>query len=72
MSAIAVYDKLIGHFGTLTDTAKALNVTPSVVDNWRVRGIPRGRALDIEEATGGAITARDVLAARAPQQQAAA
>lgn len=32
-----------------------------MVANWKRRGLPRGRALDIEAVTKGYITARDVL-----------
>lgn len=59
-----LYEKLVAHFGTPTETARALKVRPTVVDNWRKRGLPPNRALDIEAATRGVISARDVLTAR--------
>lgn len=37
--------------GTLTELARRLNVTPQVVSNWRSRGIPAERVLDVERAT---------------------
>lgn len=58
-----LYDKLVSHFGGPSAAAEALRVRPQVVDNWKTRGLPRGRALDIEAATRGVISARDILAA---------
>lgn len=63
-----LYEKLVQHFGTPGAAASALKVRPQVVDNWRTRGLPRGRALEIEAITRGAITARDILTARDQQQ----
>ena len=55
------YNRLLEHFGSQAATADALGVSPQVVANWRRRGVPRCRALDIEVVTKGYITARDVL-----------
>lgn len=37
---------------TMTEFAKRLGVTPQVVTNWRRRGIPVERVLDIERVSG--------------------
>lgn len=37
--------------------ARALKVTPQVVNHWRFRGVPPGRCRQIEEMTGGEVTA---------------
>jgi DNA-binding transcriptional regulator YdaS (Cro superfamily) len=67
-NAKPLYDRLLEYFGGQSAAARALRVRPSVVDNWKSRGIPRGRALDIEFATRGVIPARDVLQAKQDSQ----
>lgn len=44
-------DNAIKACGSLTKLAKALDVSPQVVVNWKRRGVPAGRVLDIERAT---------------------
>jgi len=53
MSAIK---KAIRAAGGLSLLAAKLDVTPQVVVNWRKRGIPAERVLDIERATEGKVT----------------
>jgi DNA-binding transcriptional regulator YdaS (Cro superfamily) len=61
----SLYQRLLNHFGgSQKAAADALGVDPQVVSNWKSRGFPPARALDIEAATKGNIPARDVLAAR--------
>lgn len=59
----SLYEKLLSHCGGLTPAANALGVSPQVVANWEKRGIPKGRALEVESVTGRRITAREVLEA---------
>ena len=40
--------------GGLTRLAERIRVTPQVIVNWRHRGIPAVRVLDIEKATANA------------------
>lgn len=47
----APIDRAIDAAGNLTELAKRLKVTPQVVVNWRSRGIPAERVLDVERAT---------------------
>jgi DNA-binding transcriptional regulator YdaS (Cro superfamily) len=63
-----LYEKLISHFGSPTEAARALRCRPSVVDNWRKRGLPPRRALEIEAATKGVISARAILTAQETRQ----
>lgn len=52
-------EKAIEHAGGLTEFAKLLEVSPQVVSNWRVRGVPIDRCADIERVTGGVATRAD-------------
>ena len=44
-------DRAIKCAGGLTDLAKRIGVTPQVVANWRTRGVPATRVIEIERAT---------------------
>ena len=44
-------DRAIKHAGGLTDLANSIGVTPQVVANWRRRGVPAARVIQIERAT---------------------
>lgn len=58
----SLYQRLIAHFGgSQAAAADALGVKPQVVANWKRRGVPVERALEIEAVTKGRITATDVL-----------
>lgn len=46
--------------GSLSKLASILGVSVQVVSNWRERGVPIERCVAIENATGGAITRRDL------------
>lgn len=46
----------IEHMGSQARLADALSVRQSAVANWLSRGVPVKRAVDIERATGGAVT----------------
>lgn len=58
------FQHAIDKVGSITELAKKLKTTPQVVSNWRERGIPADRALDVEEATDGRVTAEQILAER--------
>lgn len=53
MSAMkkAPIDLAIDAVGSLTDLAKRLEADPQVLVNWRKRGIPAERVLEVEKAT---------------------
>lgn len=55
-----MYEKLIEHFGTAANMARALGVTRVAVALWGVEGIPPQRAIQIERATGGRFKAIDI------------
>lgn len=58
----------------LSKFAEHLGVTPQVVVNWRKRGIPPERALEVEEKTRGTefeITAVEILKHARQQHEAA-
>jgi DNA-binding transcriptional regulator YdaS (Cro superfamily) len=52
-------DKAIGVLGTQKLLAEALNVTTQAVTKWR-RRVPAERVLDIERATGSAVTRHEL------------
>mgnify|MGYP000464507228 CR=1 FL=1 len=54
MDTSSSVDRVIAALGGLTKAASALGIdNPSVVANWRTRGlVPAKRAIDIEMATG--------------------
>lgn len=53
MSAL---ERAIAKVGGLSALAEAIKTTPQVVVNWRKRGVPAERVLEVEAATGGAVT----------------
>jgi len=44
-------DKAIAAVGSLTELAARMKVDPQVLVNWRKRGIPAERVLEVERAT---------------------
>ena len=54
-------NRLIAHFGDRHALAKAFDMTTEGIRLWGKDGIPLSRALDIEEATGGAIKAEEII-----------
>lgn len=51
--------RVIQHFGGQSELARKLGIKPQAVQQWK--RIPLDRALEIEELTEGAITAREIL-----------
>lgn len=41
--------------------AELLDVTPMTITHWKNRGLPTGRAVDIERALDGAVTREQLL-----------
>lgn len=63
----SVFQRLVSHFKTQAAIARAFGVSPQAVTNWKRRGVPNDRALDIENETDGKVPARDVLREARPQ-----
>ena len=51
MPSMSAIERAIEAAGGLSRLAESLKVTPQVIFNWRKRGIPAGRVLEIERAT---------------------
>jgi DNA-binding transcriptional regulator YdaS (Cro superfamily) len=47
----AALEKAITAVGGLTELAHRLKVSPQVIQNWRTRGVPAQRVLEVERAT---------------------
>lgn len=52
--------KAIDFFGSQAALANALGVSPMAVTQWKTRGIPPSRCLDIEMATKKRVTRHDL------------
>lgn len=48
--------RAIKYLGSPGELARRLGVLPQHVNNWKKRGAPAARCLDIETATDGAVT----------------
>ncbi len=46
----------IDHFGTPAKLARALGVSPQLVNSWRHRGLPAERCRQIHKATKGKVS----------------
>jgi DNA-binding transcriptional regulator YdaS (Cro superfamily) len=46
--------------GGLKKLAEAIGQSPQTVSNWRSRGVPLLHCVAIEQATGGAVTRREL------------
>lgn len=51
----------INYFGSQVALARALNLNPMAVTQWKRRGLPPKRAKEISDLTGGAIKTADLL-----------
>jgi DNA-binding transcriptional regulator YdaS (Cro superfamily) len=47
----SLFNKTVGVFGSQIGFARALGVTPGLVAQWRRRGVPTERCLEIEAIT---------------------
>lgn len=68
MSAI---EQAIEAAGGLTKLADSLKVSPQVIFNWRKRGVPAERVLDVERATDGRVTRHELRPDLYPEERAA-
>jgi DNA-binding transcriptional regulator YdaS (Cro superfamily) len=50
----------IKFFGSLNKVAYAVGVEPMTAHQWKKRGLPVERAVDISKATGGAVKPSDL------------
>jgi len=48
-------DEAIKHFGGQSILAKALGVSSMAISQWKKRGVPASRAVEIETATNGGV-----------------
>lgn len=55
---MAALDRAINHAGGLSALAKKIGLTPQAVCNWRHRGVPPERCVDIEMVTNQKVTRR--------------
>lgn len=46
--------------GGATALAEALSVSPQAITNWKARGVPVDRCIDIERATNGTVRCEDL------------
>jgi hypothetical protein len=53
--------RLIAYYGSIEETAKALNCHKETLRLWLRDGIPLGKSLFVEEKTKGSIKAEDII-----------
>ena len=63
--------KLVKKFGSNGKTGRQFGVTREAVRQWLEKCIPPDRALEVEEITGGDISALEILRFAKQQQRAA-
>jgi transposase len=51
------FTDLVVHFGTVSKAAKALGYTRQTIYDWRQRGVPEGKQLEIQKMTRGQVKA---------------
>lgn len=54
-------DKLFLYFGSQSELARRLGISPAAVTQWLVDGIPAARAIEIEKMTDGKFKAVDLV-----------
>lgn len=57
-------DELFLYFGSQSELARRLAISPAAVTQWLVDGVPPGRAIEIEKMTDGKFKAVDLVGAR--------
>jgi DNA-binding transcriptional regulator YdaS (Cro superfamily) len=55
MEQMSTFEKLVAHFGTQRDLAKALGISPQSINKWKQQ-IPAERVLDVERLCDSAVT----------------
>ncbi len=53
-------ETLVSFFGSRTELAKVMSVTPQAIHKWERHKIPSDRAIQIEQITKGKITVKDL------------
>lgn len=56
-------DELFLHFGSQSELARRLNISPAAITQWLVEGVPPMRAIEIEKITDGKFKAVDLVGA---------
>jgi DNA-binding transcriptional regulator YdaS (Cro superfamily) len=51
----------IDYFGSLNATAKAIGLSTMAAHQWKKRGLPPERAIEISKASNGAVKPSDLL-----------
>lgn len=57
---MSTLDKVIEHFGSQVNMARALNTVPMSITHWKTRGVPLKRGLQIEALTDGKFSHKDL------------
>lgn len=58
--SVKALERAIQIVGTQAELARRIKTRPQVIQNWRGRGIPAERVLDVERATGGQVSRHDL------------
>ena len=58
------FDDLVVEFGTVAKAASALGFTRQTIYDWRSRGIPAERQLEVQKATKGKLKADKQIVAK--------
>lgn len=56
-----MFELICNYFGGQKGLAKRLNVTEAAISIWKREGIPAARAIEIEEISGGAFKATEII-----------
>ena len=56
MNNLSSIDRAIAALGSQQALADALGIRSPSISEWKDRGVPPGRCIPIEQATGGAVT----------------
>ena len=56
-----MFEKIVAFFGSRSEMARRLNVDRAAVSQWAKDGLPPGRAIEIEQVSGGTFKAVDIV-----------
>lgn len=54
-------EKIVQHYGGKDEACKALQINPETLRLWLRDGIPLGKAIYVEQKTGRAVRAEEIL-----------